>query len=95
MAVETRVSYTAGQVVKALSPFIILTLIVIAWGIKPVKDALDSVGNVDLGIPGLNGHILTGTAGIPLPQVFHLNILSAAGTAIFLSGLIAVPVLRG
>jgi len=93
MAVETRVSYTAGQVVKALSPFIILTLIVIAWGIKPVKDALDSVGNVDLGIPGLNGHILTGTAGIPLPQVFHLNILSAAGTAIFLSGLIAVPVL--
>jgi lactate permease len=93
MAAETRVPYTAGQVVKALSPFMILTLIVIAWGIKPVKDALDLVGNVDLGIPGLNGHILTAAAGIPLAQVFHLNILSAAGTAIFLSGVIAAPVL--
>jgi lactate permease len=89
----TRVGYTAGQIIKALSPFMILTLIVIAWGTKPVKDALDSIGSVEFGIPGLNGHILTASTGTPLAQVFHLNLLSAAGTAIFLSGLIAVPVL--
>jgi lactate permease len=93
MAAETPVSYTAGQVVKALSPFVILTLIVIAWGIKPVKDALDALGSMDVAIPGLNGHILTASTGAELPQVFHLNLLSAAGTAIFLSGVIAAPLL--
>ena len=37
-------NYSNGQIVKAWSPFIILTIIIIAWGLQPVKDALNSLG---------------------------------------------------
>lgn len=85
--------YTRGQIIKALSPFIIMTLLVIGWGIQPVKDALNAAGEFLWPIPGLNSRIITASGGVPLAQVFHFNLLSASGTAIFFTSLIIVPVL--
>ncbi|MDR3713093.1 MAG: lactate permease LctP family transporter [Puia sp.] len=85
--------YSGGQIARALSPFIILTLLVITWGIQPVKDALNSIGEIQLNIPGLHNQIRT-YGGSLLPQTFHFNYLSASGTAIFLAALIGVPFMR-
>jgi lactate permease len=82
-----------GNMLKAFSPFIILTMLVIGWGIQPVKEFLNSIGGTDFPIPGLHNQILLAGGKNKLVQVFHLNYLSAAGTAIFLSAIISVPVI--
>jgi lactate permease len=87
---EVTAIYSRGRITRALSPFIILTLLVIAWGIQPVKDALNGVGEIQFNIPGLHNQIRTAGGGL-LGQTFHFNYLSASGTAIFLSALIGVP----
>ena len=87
---EATATYSRGQIARALSPFIILTLLVIAWGIQPVKDAFNSIGEILFNIPGLHNQIRTVNGGL-LAQTFHFNYLSASGTAIFLSALIGVP----
>lgn len=84
--------YTGSQVFRAWSPFIILTLVMVTWGIQPVKDLLNHWGMVQFEIPGLHNAI-SGAEGEPIPQVFKLNLLSAAGTAILLSALLAMPLL--
>ena len=90
---DERVAYTGSQILKALSPFIIMTLVVIGWGIQPVKDALNALGEIKFTMPGLHNRILSARGGNPLPQVFHINFLSASGTAIFLTALMAIPVI--
>ncbi len=83
--------YSGGQVFRAWAPFIILSLFVAAWGIKPVKEALDYFTLINFKIPGLDKMVIGGNG--PIPAVYGLNILSAAGTAILLAGLFSVPVM--
>lgn len=85
--------YTAGQVLRAWSPFLILTLIVLAWGLKPVKAALDGAGLLSFDIPGLQGMIRYADGSGVLPQHFKFNYLSASGTAILLAGIVSMPLL--
>ncbi|RYF77108.1 MAG: L-lactate permease [Cytophagaceae bacterium] len=87
---NTNIHYTTGQVIRAWSPFIVLTIIIIAWGLQPIKDVLNSVGMVQFEFPGLHNAIIGGE-GKPLAKLFKVNYLSAAGTAILLSALIAIP----
>lgn len=86
----TTATYTGGQLLRAWSPFLVLTIMVIAWGLQPVKEVLNAVGMTQLEVPGLHNAI-GGIDGSPLPKVFKLNYLSAAGTAILLSALVAIP----
>ncbi|MBO0949578.1 L-lactate permease [Fibrella forsythiae] len=87
---NTDIRYTTGQVIRAWSPFIVLTTIIIAWGLQPIKDVLNSVGMVQFEFPGLHNAIMGGE-GKPLAKIFKVNYLSAAGTAILLAALIAIP----
>jgi lactate permease len=89
---NTAVSYSAIQIIKAWSPFIILTVMVIAWGLQPVKDALNHLGFVKVDIPGLHNMISTSDGASLLPQTFKLNYLSASGTAIIISAIISMPI---
>jgi lactate permease len=73
----------------ALSPFIALTVIIIIWGIQPVKDWLNIKGTFTFEVPGLHNAILD-LNGHPIPHLFRLNYLSAAGTAIMLAALISL-----
>lgn len=88
--VSTDNRYTPGQILRALSPFILMTLVIIAWGMKPIKDVFNAVGQVQFEFPGLHNVILD-SAGNAIPHLFKFNYLSASGTAILLSALIATP----
>lgn len=87
---STDIHYTPGQIVRALSPFILLTIVIIAWGLKPIKDVFNAVGQVQFEFPGLHNIILD-TGGNALAHIFKFNYLSASGTAILLAALISVP----
>ncbi|HEY0108144.1 MAG TPA: L-lactate permease, partial [Fibrella sp.] len=84
------IRYTNAEIIRAWSPFIVLTIIIIAWGLQPIKDVLNAVGMVQFEFPGLHNAILGGE-GKPLAKLFKVNYLSAAGTAIMLASLIAIP----
>lgn len=91
---EINIPYTSGQILKAWSPFILLTVIIVAWGFQPVKEVLNALGTVKLNIPGLHNVILTGDGSKSLiGQTFKFNYLSASGTAILISSLIAIAIL--
>ena len=89
---NTGITYSAGQIIKAWSPFIILTIMVFAWGLQPVKDALNSMGFAKLDIPGLHNLIKSGDGGNLLPQTFKFNYISATGSAIIISAIISIPI---
>ncbi|WP_223860521.1 L-lactate permease [Spirosoma validum] len=87
---NTDVTYTAGQMLRAWSPFIALTIMVIAWGMQPIKDVLNSLGLYQFEFPGLH-KIIQGTDGNLIPKLFKFNYLSAAGTAILIASLVSIP----
>ncbi len=88
-------SASAGRILKAWSPWLILTLIIIAWGLKPVKELLDSSGTLRIEIKGLHNAIISGADGeTRISQVFRLNYLTATGTAILISSVLAIFIFR-
>ncbi|MBZ0154840.1 MAG: lactate permease LctP family transporter [Alphaproteobacteria bacterium] len=84
--------YTGGQVFSAWAPFMILTLLVAAWGIPSVRQTLDSLATVRAEMPGLHNRVVQD--GVPLPAVFTFNYPGAAGTAILLAGIASLLMLR-
>ena len=84
--------YTTGQIVRAWSPFILLTIIVIAWGMQPIKELFNAVGQSQFEFPGLH-NVITDKNGNALPHIYKFNYLSAAGTAILLSAIISIPLI--
>jgi lactate permease len=92
-AIETHINYSSGMLIKAWSPFIIMTLLILAWGLAPVKAILNSVGQVRFFIPGLEDAILKAD-GSPLGiKPFDFNFLSTAGTAVIIAGFISLPLI--
>ncbi len=84
--------YSAGQIIRAWSPFILLTIMIIAWGLQPIKDLFNSFGQVQFEFPGLHNVILDRT-GKAIPHIYRFNWMSASGTAILLSAIIAIPLI--
>jgi lactate permease len=89
--VAVRDTYTFSQLIRAWSPFLFLTIIILTWGLPPVKDFLNAKGQIQFAFPGLHNSI-TDQNGALLPHIFKFNYLSAAGTAVLLSTIIAIPV---
>jgi lactate permease len=83
-------TFTGGQILKAWSPFIVLTIMIIAWGLQPVKDALNSTGFLKLNIPFLHNVIRSDDGTRFIPQTFIFNYMSASGTAIIISSIISI-----
>lgn len=88
--------YTGGQVFRAWAPFVILSLCVAAWGIKPVKAALDQIWGQVLDFKfvfgGLNNLVID-QADKPKAAFFMFNFLSAAGTSILFAWFFSIPVM--
>jgi lactate permease len=84
-------NYTLTQIITAWSPFLLLTIIILAWGLPPVKDFLNAKGQLQFNFPGLHNDIAD-QKGALLPHIFKFNYLSAAGTAVLLSAIIAIPI---
>ena len=90
---SVEIKYTSLQILRAWSPFIIMTLFIIAWGFQPVKDILNSIGFIKFKIPGLENAILQ-PDGNPLPiKAFDFNYLSTPGTAVIFATLISIPLI--
>jgi L-lactate transport len=94
--------YTTGQIFKAWSPFIILTVIVVIWSLPAFK-ALFAAGGalnstvLSFKISGLHKLVIR-TAPVvakdtPYPAIYNLDLISATGTGILLSAMLSMFVL--
>lgn len=83
--------HSPGSILKAWSPFIILTILIGDWGLNPVKALLD-MSTIKFHMTGLDQMILVG--GKPLEVIYKFNVLSAAGTAILITAIITAFILR-
>ncbi|ABC22210.1 lactate permease LctP family transporter [Rhodospirillum rubrum] len=94
--------YSLGQILRAWSPFLILTLMVTLWSLKPFK-ALFAKGaelaftNLTWEVPFLHNLIAKVPPIVPtikeVPAVYTLNLISATGTAILIAAIIAIVAL--
>jgi lactate permease len=91
-----RTNLTFGKVFKAWSPFIILTAMVILWGLKPVVATLDAV-TIKWLVPGLDKVIMQvapiAKQPVAMAALYKVNWLSAAGTALFIASVLTALVL--
>lgn len=89
-------AYSAGELITAWAPFILLTVMVILWGLKPVKAILDAP-TLSIYVPGLHNAVMQVApivkAPTPMAAVYKINWLSAAGTALFIASILSAMVL--
>jgi len=91
--IDATLRYSKGEVVRAWSPFIVMTLFIIAWGLAPVKAILNSWALLKFDIPGLPGSILTPEGSPLVIKSFELNYLSAPGSAVVIASFISIPLI--
>ena len=89
---KATLNYRGGQVFRAWAPFILLSIFVAAWGIKPVQTAMNEIFLFKLPINGLNNMVID-HVGKAKSAVYFFNGLSAAGTAILLAWFFSIPVM--
>ncbi|WP_418903236.1 L-lactate permease [Xanthobacter autotrophicus] len=98
-SVEPAVTYTAGQIVRAWSPFLILTVFVTIWSIPPFKALFAAGGALEgmvahFSVPFLHNMVVKlppiVTAAKPFAADYKFDWLSATGTAIFLAAIVSV-----
>ncbi len=82
----------------ALIPWIVLVVVVFAWGTPQVKSFLNHVSSPNIPIAGLDKMVARVPPVVPKatnePAVFSLNWLSATGTAILVAAIVAGFALR-
>ncbi|TGE37739.1 L-lactate permease [Desulfosporosinus fructosivorans] len=99
--VATFKQYTGAQIIKAWSPFAILTLIVGIWGTNTFKNfvgkSLEWFVNVPHW-PGLDGLVMKTMPIVKTPTVYAASykweFFAAAGTAILITALISMLILK-
>jgi L-lactate transport len=96
-------SYSLGQILKAWSPFIILTIMVTIWTLKPFKDLFAATGPLhgwvfSLHVPYLDNLVIKSVPIVntptPYAAVYKFDLLSATGTSILLAAVISAFILR-
>jgi lactate permease len=100
---STKSPYSMGTIFKAWSPFLILTVVVTIWTLKPFK-ALFAAGGaleawtMNIAIPMLDKMVIKGVpivaTATPMPAVYKFDLLAASGSAILISAILAMIVLR-
>lgn len=95
--------YTLGQIIKAWSPFLILTAMVTVWTLKPFKAMFLPGGAMqawtfNIPVPYLDQLVMKGTPIVAkvtaMPAVYKFDLIAASGTAILFSAILAMIVLR-
>jgi lactate permease len=86
-----------GVMARAWAPWIILSVIVFAWGVPAVKSFLDKISIIRFAVPGLDKVVFrvppVVAAVTPEPAVLTLNWLSATGSGILVAALLAAAVM--
>lgn len=95
-APQQRAALTAGQIAKAWSPFLLLALFVVAWGLPGIKPAVEST-SFKIPVPGLHNLVMRIAPVVAKPHtepaIFDIAWLASVGTPTFLAGLLAGPLL--
>jgi len=86
--------YTGRQILKAWSPYIVLTAMVSLWGIPQIKAILnDKALTWVQDVPAVMGYLFN-AAGNPTTLQFKISFFGLAGTAILFSAFITKFILR-
>ncbi|PQZ56785.1 MULTISPECIES: L-lactate permease [Bacillus] len=94
---------TVGKVVKAWSPFIILTVMVVIWSQSFFKELFAPGGALEslvfkFEVPGLHNLVMKAEPIVnkptPYEAILKLDILSATGTAILIACIISIFILK-
>lgn len=95
--------YSIGQIAKAWSPFMILTVMVTIWSIKPFKDLFTKDGAlhdlvISIKVPYLHQLVQKMPPVVPeiknYDAIFKFDWFSATGTAIFIAAVITILFLK-
>lgn len=85
--------YSAGEVIKAWVPWVILSVVVFLWGLPSVKAALDKVSIFRIPVSGLHNLILRVPPVVAKPTaeaaVFQFNWITFSGTGILVAAIIS------
>ncbi len=85
--------YATGAVIRAWVPYGILAIMVFLWGLESIKAILKPFGTT-FPWPSLHNLVMKVAPIVakdtPYPAVFNVNFGTAAGTAIFIAGVLAV-----
>ncbi|WP_054285005.1 L-lactate permease [Gulbenkiania mobilis] len=90
---RSRHGYSTAEVVRAWLPWLVLSVMVFAWGSPTMKKALDAIFTLDIQWPGLHNLVQKMPPVVAEPHleaaIYKLNILSTTGTGILVAGLIS------
>ncbi len=85
--------YSRAQVLKAWTPWVILSVLVFLWGLPQIKNWLNEISIFKFPIEGLHNLVIKVPPVVPKPTpeaaVYVLNWLSATGTGILIAAIIA------
>ena len=85
--------YSRAQVLKAWTPWVILSVLVFLWGLPQIKNWLNEISIFKFPIEGLHNLVVKVPPVVPKPTpeaaVYVLNWLSATGTGILIAAIIA------
>lgn len=92
------VQHSRDDLVRAWTPWAILTVFVFIWGLPPVKAFLNGLFAPKFPIEGLHNLIIRVPPVVPTPHpesaIYTLNLLSATGTGILLAAVIGALVMK-
>jgi len=93
VANAVRHGFTRAQVVKAWTPWAILSVLVFIWGLPQAKNWLNDLSAPKVAIEGLHNLVVRMPPVVPKPTpeaaIYVLNWLSATGTGILIAAIIA------
>ena len=92
------VHHSRAELVRAWTPWVILSVFVFIWGLPPVKAYFNSIWAPAFPIEGLHNLIEKMPPVVPNPTkegaVYTLGLLSATGTGIFFSAIVGALVMK-
>ena len=95
--------YSAGQIAKAWSPFVVLTIMVTIWSLKPFKALFAANGPLSgtiasIHVPFLDTIVLKSMPIVakptPFAAVYKFDWLSAVGSSILIAALLSILILK-
>lgn len=101
---KAKLQYSMGEVLRAWGPYLILALLVFLWADDKFLKFKLTLLNIDKAMPwfainwpGLHNLVIKAAPVVaknsPYPAVYTINIFSAAGTAILVSGLLSLLII--
>ena len=93
-----RTQHSRADIIRAWTPWAILTVFVFIWGLPPVKAALNSIFAPNFPIAGLHNLVEKMPPVVQAPTreaaIYTLNLLSATGTGILLAAIVGGLIMK-